>query len=402
MNDKFINKLYKDMIEKEFIKLDNNPKDLSQKRKIVEEYLDKLDRVSHKLIDRKQLDRLKKLYYDRYVIKEQNIPDEYFKKQEQLYLDRGYGHYTLSDSERKTLIDTIILEQKKSLDNILDYFLSEDSKFYPDKLKYWAFQGLLSLGNYDKEKRKYQRRNIHTVNPFVDFNREALALTINAMNSFINDIQIDEEVIKTDSFNKLYTYYINYLDSINKIDNTSTDGIWIKYNQGDNYQELLKSLQGRGTGWCTAAEETCKMQIKNGDFYVYYTKDNDNKYTNPRIAIRMDGTYQIAEIRGVANNQNLEGEMLPILEEKLKEFPDRDEYLKKVSDMEMLTKIYNKHKENRELTKEEVLFLYEVYSLIQGFGYEKDPRINEIINKRNIKEDLSYALECSVDEIGLT
>ncbi len=44
----------------------------------------------------------------------------------------------------------------------------------------------------------------------------------------------------------------------------------------------------------------------------------------------MDGKDKIGEIRGIADNQNMEPEMMSILEEKkLKEFPDRDKYSKK-------------------------------------------------------------------------
>ena len=45
--------------------------------------------------------------------------------------------------------------------------------------------------------------------------------------------------------------------------------------------------------------------------------------------LRMEGS-SIAEIRGIADNQNIESNMEDILEEKLKEFPDRDKYNKKV------------------------------------------------------------------------
>lgn len=37
----------------------------------------------------------------------------------------------------------------------------------------------------------------------------------------------------------------------------------------------------------------------------------------------------IAEIRGIAEHQNLESEMESILNKKLEEFPDKDNYLKK-------------------------------------------------------------------------
>ena len=55
--------------------------------------------------------------------------------------------------------------------------------------------------------------------------------------------------------------------------------------------------------------------------------------------------------------------MEEILEEKLKEFPDSNEYKKKVSDMKELTKIYEKFQNNQELTKENLRFLRALPSL---------------------------------------
>ena len=104
---------------------------------------------------------------------------------------------------------------------------------------------------------------------------------------------------------------------------------------------LVKSLEGRGTRWCTAGEETARQQLSNGDFYVYYTKDKNGEYKIPRIAIRMEGS-SIGEIRGVASHQNLEPEMEEVVEEKLKEFPDRDKYKKKVHDMKKRRRTYKR------------------------------------------------------------
>ena len=50
-------------------------------------------------------------------------------------------------------------------------------------------------------------------------------------------------------------------------------GEWIKYEQGSDAKPLYESLQGHGTGWCTAGESTAETQLKAGDFYVFYTKD---------------------------------------------------------------------------------------------------------------------------------
>ncbi len=110
----------------------------------------------------------------------------------------------------------------------------------------------------------------------------------------------------------------------------------------------------------------------------------------------MDGKYRIGEVRGVGKNQNIEGCMTPIITKKLDEFPDKEQYLKKVHDMEYLTKIDQKVKDDLELTKEELAFLYEINAKIEGFGYERDPRIEEIKEKRNLK----IIFDCKEENIG--
>ena len=79
-------------------------------------------------------------------------------------------------------------------------------------------------------------------------------------------------------------------------------------------------MQGHGTGWCTAGESTANMQLQGGDFYVYYTRDEDGKDTVPRVAVRMqEGT--VAEVRGVNAAQELEPVMADITSERLQDLP---------------------------------------------------------------------------------
>jgi hypothetical protein len=75
-------------------------------------------------------------------------------------------------------------------------------------------------------------------------------------------------------------------------------GQWVKYEQGDNEaaEKLFHSLEGKGTGWCTAGKSTAETQIESGDFYVYYTNDSQGEPTQPRLAIRMDGDNRIGEV----------------------------------------------------------------------------------------------------------
>ena len=37
-----------------------------------------------------------------------------------------------------------------------------------------------------------------------------------------------------------------------------------------------------------------------------------------------------------------------------------------------------------------------------GFGYKEDPRIEEIISKRDIRKDIACAIDCKEDEVALS
>ena len=111
-------------------------------------------------------------------------------------------------------------------------------------------------------------------------------------------------------------------------------------------------------------------------------------------------TGKIAEIRGISYKQNLDPYMGDVLAKKLDEFPDKDEYLKKDTDMKKLTEIDNKTKQDKTLTKDDLIFLYEIDAKIDGFGYQRDPRIAEIIAGRNPREDAPIVLECQSNQIA--
>jgi hypothetical protein len=162
---------------------------------------------------------------------------------------------------------------------------------------------------------------------------------------------------------------------------------------------LVESLQGHGTGWCTAGESTAQTQLANGDFYVYYSEDKDGKIIIPRAAIRMEGD-SIGEVRGVAANQNLDPFIGSVVAEKMKEFPDGAAYEKKAGDMKRLTTLEKKTTLGQQLTQDDLVFLYELKSPIQGFGYDRDPRIGELRAKRNKEEDAPIVFGCAKEQIA--
>ncbi len=401
---RFIDRLYRDLYKSEPV-LHHSTGAETDKFSNIGEYINTLERIHDKASrSERNIDRLKRLYYDKYVIKEGDIPDSYYNNQKRIALERGFGHITINNQQKEELQKEVIDNQKRSLDTWLDYFLSEDSKFYPFWAKYWAFQGMLKLGSYDKSNGTFNKRTKETVAPFVDLNREALAKSIDLIIKYVGKENIDDEELKaivaSGSFQKIYSYILKNILSDNENIIKRDEGRWIKYNQGSDHMPLVKSLQGYNTGWCTAGESTAKSQLSNGDFYVYYTLDEKGEYKIPRIAIRMEHG-NIGEIRGIAKDQNLEPEMEEVVAEKIKDFPDKDKYYKKVNDMKLLTEIYNKRRDNQELTVEELSFLYEIDSKIEGFGYKKDPRIVEIINTRNQREDLSRIFNCDKSQIAL-
>ncbi len=82
----------------------------------------------------------------------------------------------------------------------------------------------------------------------------------------------------------------------------------------------------------------------------------------------------------------------------------REEELEKERQTVSLDEIERKQKAGEELTDNELKFLYR----IDGFGLSfpssnnDKKRVQDIINQRNIKEDVSYVLGCSEDQVSLT
>ncbi|MBU0649127.1 hypothetical protein KJ969_03470 [Patescibacteria group bacterium] len=268
---------------------------------------------------------------------------------------------------------------------------------------------MLKLSTFDKEKHAFAKRKKDTVAPFPDLNREALAYVVDAVVKKVNKQDIPAEadnpefqkLLQGANFGKLYAWAIEKVTPAEESELANTKGEWIKYDQGSDHMPLVESLQGHGTGWCTAGEETAKSQIQGGDFHVYYSYDKAGKPTVPRIAMRMQG-QSIGEVRGIAHEQNLDPRIAEtkILDDKLNEFPDGENYKNKTQDMKQLTDIEKKHKAGKELTKDDLYFLYQIDNEIQGFGYQRDPRISELRDQRNVEADMPVVFDCAAEQIA--
>lgn len=312
---------------------------------------------------------------------------------------------------------------ESSLDQWITY-LSDPNEPYPTWFRYYAFRNILNLGEYDKDKQEFPKRSKGTFKLFPDVDRGALAYVEEIMTAAQDDtvlVRVRESQKEFDtpeaevwtpqkaqafvkmSFAKQYAEGIKSQGEITPELRAETRGKWVHYHQNDDPKELWKSLQNKGTAWCTRGYPTAETQLEGGDFYVYYTLDTTGKPTIPRIAIRMEGQNKIAESpRGVFDSQqNLEPNMVDILDEKLKEFgSEADAYRKKSEDMRILTAFEKKRENDEPFTKDDLVLLYEINGTIEGFGYQKDPRIVELRQGRNTEEDILVIFECTRDQIA--
>lgn len=339
------------------------------------------------------------------VIKAENIPEGYYENQRRIAREQGHGEIEITDEMKKQLSEAIISDQTKSLETWVDYINEPDAN-YPAWFRYFTVRNVLKMSDYDKEKQAFRTRSSGTTSPFPDLNREALAYVYDAMQQRLGGEVAEDETVRKlvdgANFSKLYAHAIREVTPASAEMREVTEGEWVKFYQTNDPKqgmELAKSLQGHGTGWCTAGESTAKMQLSGGDFYVFYSYDDNNEATVPRVAIRMQN-HQVAEVRGINASQELEPVMVEKAEAKLADLPGGEAYKQKAADMKHLTELERKVSKGEVISLDELRFLYEIDHPIEGFGYEKDPRIQELRSGRDQRTDLAKIFDTSVDNIA--
>lgn len=394
-------------VEREERKNDEKvPNDPSER---IDAYMDRLENIflnPDEKIRERNLEMLHDKIYDALIIKKENFPESYFELQQRIARERGQAVEEIPENVREQMMDVAIEDQKHSLDQWIDYLTSEDA-VYPTWFKYYVWTQITRLSQFDKERGEFKKRTSTTVAPYPDIYHESLAqiadiyLKIKEDNKQLSEPEIKEAFSK--KFPTLYAELISKSLAASMEGREEIRGEWVKYEQNDDdaAEKLFESLKGKGTGWCTAGKSTAKTQIESGDFYVYYTNDASGDPTQPRLAIRMNGDNKISEVRGILPHQGVESIMQEVLDGKLSEFgTEADVYRKKSEDMRILTSLAHKKEKEEFFTKDDLIFLYEINSSIEGFGYQKDSRIVELRKGRNAEEDMLTIFECTKDQIA--
>ncbi len=352
--------------------------------------------------DPRVLERIKESYYKEFVIKPEDIPEDYFENRRIIASKRGEDYVEINS-------DVIINDQKSTLDNWINYFTSSDSDVFPTWAKYWAFTSMVKLSTFDKEKHVFANRDKGTVAPFPDLNHEALAYTLDAIVQKANKegIPVEEEdlefkkLLEGANFGKLYAHAIEKALPTKEKESQKIGGAWIKYPQGSDYVSLAKSLQGYTTGWCIAAESTAAFYLRDGSMEVYYSYDAQGQPTIPRLAFTIKGE-NIIKIYGVAPGEKLDPDMCDVVDEKLSEFSNGKDFQKRSADTRRLIEIDRKNTILEELTIDDLHFLYQLDSEIEQLSEGVDPRIKKIISTRDIKSDFSLITGYPKEQISIT
>ncbi len=294
--------------------------------------------------------------------------------------------------------------QQKTLSSWLDYLKTNDAQ-HPMWFRYFVVRNIQKMGTVDKERGEYSKRTNYTVAPFPELNSETLGFVYRMLtegpgkDEFISEPEKRaklETLVKAKDFAKLYAFA--QIETVGALNKESIDGQWVKYDQGSDHHPLENALRGKGTGWCTA-EGSAYGHLQGGDFYVYYTKNPSGQVTEPRIALRME-QGQVAEVRGVNQRQELEPELVDAAQDQYHKLPGGESYDKKASDMKEITRLTKKQQTGEQFTKDDLVFLYEIDSPIEGFGYEKDPRVAELRKARNTEQDMPVVLDCEPQQIA--
>ena len=417
---------HKDIVESSFNKARQNKEKLpgknNERRNFA--YLSRLDNMIEKHGDAIE-QKLWAASAENVVMDYEDIPDSYWKQQEQILRDNGQGR-ELSRYEKEILAEDLIDKQRQSITSWANY-LGDKNCPYPLWFKVYAFDGISKMSNaLNLDEADYNRRDNTTALSFPKLNAEILAKVYRQINDFygvdkenwLSKHSDDEKLVslvKSANFPKLYAKELVDTKVILKTPERTEDvhGDWFEYKLGD--EEEIASL-AEGTRWCVVDPNVAHNYLEYGNcghsrykkvdrasnskakFIIFRLEDPNSPgvfASNGSASIRLDPDGIVAEVSGLNEGQAVEDALIPIVKEKTLSIPGGEKYLQKFDDKQALIRLDKKMEKGEDLTKEELAFLYELDRPIATLDTynSKDPRITELKQKY----DLEYAFEKGID-----
>ena len=382
---------HKDIVESSFNKARQNKEKLpgknNERRNFA--YLSRLDRMIEKHGDKVE-QKLWAASAENVVMDYEDIPDAYWKQQEQILRDNGQGR-ELSRYEKEILAEDLIDKQRQSITSWANY-LGDKNCPYPLWFKVYAFDGISKMSNtLNLDDADYNRRDNTTALSFPKLNAEILAKVYRQINDFYG---VDKEnwlaqhsddeklvsLVKSANFPKLYAKELVDTKVILKTPERTEDvhGDWFEYKLGD--EEEIASL-AEGTRWCVVDPNVAHNYLVYGEYghskstgsdkesnskakFIIFRLEDPNSpgvyASNGSASIRLDPNGIVDEVSGLNDGQAIEDALVPIVKEKALSLPGGEEYLQKFDDKQTLIRLDKKMEKGEDLTKEELSFLYEL------------------------------------------
>ena len=175
---------HKDIVESSFNKARNNKEKLpgknNERRNFA--YLSRLDRIVEKYGDKAE-QKIWEASAENVVMDYEDIPEAYWKQQEQILRDNGQGR-ELSRHEKEILAEDLIDKQRQSITSWTNY-LGDKNCPYPLWFKVYAFDGISKMSNaLNLDDADYSRRDNTTALSFPKLNAEILAKVYRQINDF--------------------------------------------------------------------------------------------------------------------------------------------------------------------------------------------------------------------------
>ena len=276
---------HKDIVESSFNKARQNKEKLpgknNERRNFA--YLSRLDNMIEKHGDAIE-QKLWTASAENVVMDYEDIPDAYWKQQEQILRDNGQGR-ELSRYEKEILAEDLIDKQRQSITSWANY-LGDKNCPYPLWFKVYAFDGISKMSNtLNLDDADYNRRDNTTALSFPKLNAEILAKVYRQINDFYG---VDKEnwlaqhsddeklvsLVKSANFPKLYAKELVDTKVILKTPERTEDihGDWFEYKLGD--EEEIADL-AEGTRWCVVDPNVAHNYLVYGQ---YGNPEEDDDY----------------------------------------------------------------------------------------------------------------------------
>lgn len=366
--------------------------------------------LSGKTVGKRNIEILRPKIHENSIIKDRDFPESHFEHQKQILTERGMGDVTSTSTQRREEIRRVQESQRRSLDAWIDYLSGRDCR-YPADIKYFAMQGVFRLGNFDTTRYSFTKRRPDTTAPFAEIDREALSKVLGAMNAKHHGGDTEsywprllQMIDGGSSFGDLYAEAMRFLDEQAGKENLLpiTAGEWRVFPKRSDARFLTQALEGKRSNLCLADVGSAQSYLNQGAVEIYFSNDRAGQPSIPRIALAYNesGVY---EVRGTFNtNEDIDPYMARtnILSDRLKNVPHGKSFEKKDRDMRKVTELAKKREHGEEFTPDDLMFLYEINGPIEGFGYNKDPRVAELIKDRNTEEDEPRVFGCTGDQIA--